>query len=133
MLISRKTDYALRCLVYLAQQPAGARVSTAEVSRRLRISRAFLAKIVQRLVGEKIVKTAKGKGGGLWLVDKGVDLAAIIALFEPDSCLNKCLSPKFNCFLAKECPIHRFLAKTQGELLAKFAKVTVGKLAQKGR
>ncbi len=65
MLFTRATEYALLALVIIAREnkPLG----TDYLSKRLDISRSFLAKILQSLAKQNILKSYKGATGGFML------------------------------------------------------------------
>ncbi len=65
MLFTRATEYALLALVIIAREnkPLG----TEYLSKRLDISRSFLAKILQSLAKQNILKSYKGATGGFML------------------------------------------------------------------
>ncbi len=65
MLFTRATEYALLALVIIAREnkPLG----TDYLSKRLNISRSFLAKILQALAKQEILKSYKGATGGFML------------------------------------------------------------------
>ncbi|BCD67875.1 Rrf2 family transcriptional regulator [Nitratiruptor sp. YY09-18] len=65
MLFTRATEYALLALVLIAKEekPLG----TDYLSKRLNISRSFLAKILQSLAKQNILKSYKGATGGFML------------------------------------------------------------------
>ena len=65
MLFTRATEYALLALVIIAKEnkPLG----TDYLSKRLAISKSFLAKILQALAKQHILKSYKGAAGGFML------------------------------------------------------------------
>ncbi len=65
MLFTRATEYALLALVIIAKEnkPLG----TDYLSKRLDISRSFLAKILQSLAKQEILRSYKGATGGFML------------------------------------------------------------------
>ena len=65
MLFTRASEYALLALVIIAREnkPLG----TDYLSKRLNISRSFLAKILQTLAKKNILKSYKGATGGFML------------------------------------------------------------------
>ncbi len=65
MLFTRASEYALLALVIIAREnkPLG----TDYLSKRLNISRSFLAKILQALAKKEILKSYKGATGGFML------------------------------------------------------------------
>jgi DNA-binding IscR family transcriptional regulator len=76
-MINRRTDYGLRCLLYLAQQSAERWVPTAEVSKRMRVSPVFLAKIFQPLAEAGVAAwQERGHTSGKKRCQPGVFVAA---------------------------------------------------------
>jgi Rrf2 family protein len=64
MKISRKADYGLLALTYLARQKEGHICYRNEIARRFRISRTVLAKILQSLRRSGILRSHLGAHGG---------------------------------------------------------------------
>jgi Rrf2 family protein len=64
MKIPRKADYGLLALTYLARQEEGHICYRNEIARRFRISKAMLAKILQRLRRSGILRSHLGARGG---------------------------------------------------------------------
>jgi Rrf2 family protein len=132
VLISREVDYALRCLVELAKRPKGEWVATGELSKSMRVSRVYLAKIFQKMAKKGMLETVKGKGGGVRLTDQNASLTDVLTALEPQFSLNKCLNKRFRCFRQDACPIHSVLEQIQRELFAKLSRYTLKRLAQGG-
>jgi Rrf2 family protein len=130
ILINRKVDYALRVLVYLSRNSG--QVTTDELSRKLHISRPFLAKILNKLSREGIVAAKKGKSGGVALRSPETSLKAIILMFDPGFAFNKCMTKGYSCFLGSKCPIHDLLCKAQHDLMSKLGSISIKNIAKKG-
>lgn len=131
-LINRKVDYALRTLVYLAKNQSGSFVSSGDLSDKLRVPRIFLAKIFQALSKRRIVKTSRGKVGGVRLIDKGVSISAIISILDPTFALNRCLRKDGRCIFKNGCSMHRLLIEANKDFHRKYGKTTLLELANKG-
>ena len=68
MRLLASTDFALRVLIYLAAEPPDIHVSVETLARELGgLSRNHLHKVVQDLVAHGLVRTVRGKGGGVQL------------------------------------------------------------------
>ncbi len=67
MRLSRKSDYAVRAVRYLATLPEGGRGSISTIAEGEAIPREFLAKILKDLTQAKILKAYKGVSGGYQL------------------------------------------------------------------
>jgi len=65
--INRQTDYAIRLILYLAQQEEGSRVSTAEVRKEMQIPPALAQRIAADLARGEFILTFPGRDGGLTL------------------------------------------------------------------
>ncbi|MFL5443060.1 MAG: RrF2 family transcriptional regulator, partial [Myxococcales bacterium] len=62
--ISRKIDYGLRAMIYLAGLPAGKVASLQDLSSTLHLPREFLAKILKVLAARGLVRSSRGAHGG---------------------------------------------------------------------
>jgi Rrf2 family nitric oxide-sensitive transcriptional repressor len=130
-MISRKTDYALRALTYLVNNQNG-RVSAAQMSGKIKVSKVFLAKIFQTLAERGFVETQRGKGGGVKLKNDKAKLSEIIFAFEPQFALNRCLMKGHTCFLEKECKLHDVFAGLQNEMFEKLGRLSISDLKERG-
>ena len=69
-MISTKGRYAIRFMIDLAEQQEGVPVPLEGIALRQEISRKFLETVVNLLIRAKLVKGARGKGGGYRLLRK---------------------------------------------------------------
>ena len=67
MQISRRVDYGLRAVIYLADQPPGKCSSIAEISKHQGVPKKFLEKIIQDLARGGLISSKKGATGGYML------------------------------------------------------------------
>lgn len=131
ILINRKVDYALRVLSLLAASDD--MVTTSDMSKTLRISRLFLAKIINELARNGVVTSRKGRHGGIVLKDPKTSLKRVIFMFDPNIAFNKCLRKGQTCFLGRQCLIHKFLEKAQNDLFLKLDSVSIDNIVLQGR
>lgn len=121
------TDYALRLLMYVAQQPD--RLCTiAEVAQAYGISEAHLMKVTHQMGVCGWIETVRGKGGGMRLAHEPetIDLGAVVRLMETDFRLVECLGETSRCVLTGNCALtgvlngalERFLEHLHGFTLA---------------
>jgi len=98
-LITRDIDYAVRALVYLADNKNEETVPVPELVDELGITRPFLRKIMQLLAKAGITRSYKGNKGGFRLIKKPEDiyLIDIIEIFQGNFSLNECLLNKDIC------------------------------------
>ncbi len=64
MHISRKADYAVRALAYLAGRPDDSLVLISEIAAAMAVPQAFLSKIMRELVDADVVLSQPGRRGG---------------------------------------------------------------------
>jgi len=77
MLLTKKSEYALLSLISIAKSDEPKNVDV--LSRELNISKSFLAKIMQNLAKDEIVKSYKGVNGG-FVLNKPYDNITILEI-----------------------------------------------------
>lgn len=111
MLVSLQADYALRVLVDVAtHQARGTAVVTREIAERQHVPRVFLTKIVAQLASHGMLRTQRGKGGGVMLgrAPENINLLEVIETFEGSLQFNQCAHDTKCCVLANGCIIRGF-------------------------
>lgn len=94
-MISKKTKYALKALMYLASQSPDEPVLISELAREERIPRKFLEAILLTLKNSGILHSKVGKGGGYSLArdPRNITIGSIVKVLEggyaPVQCLNE--------------------------------------------
>jgi len=119
MLLTKASEYAMLSLMLISKQSAPEDVDT--LSKRLNISRSFLAKVLQGLAREGILKSYKGAKGGFTLnlkpeeisIKRVIEIAEKkpIVIFECAQETNHCPSGK-----GEFCMIWPFLNKFQNKI-----------------
>ncbi|MBI5484401.1 MAG: Rrf2 family transcriptional regulator [Deltaproteobacteria bacterium] len=98
-MISKKTKYALKALMYLAGQSPDEPVLISELAREERIPRKFLEAILLTLKNSGILHSKVGKGGGYSLArePRNITIGSIVKVLEggyaPVQCLNESAAP----------------------------------------
>ena len=133
MLITRASEYAILSLILLSKADKPRDNDT--LSRELSISKSFLAKILQALAKEEILKSFKGVNGGFVLAKepKDIDMLEIItcvegktpAVFDCSSSVDDCPSDR-----AEICSIWPFLNKLQGKIDSFLAELTLADILE---
>jgi Rrf2 family transcriptional regulator, nitric oxide-sensitive transcriptional repressor len=111
MRLTKFSDYALRTLMYLATR-AGQRVTIEEISKRHRISRNHLMKIVSMLAQAGFVSAIRGKGGGLALTKPPgeISVGSVVRMTEAGSMLVECADRTTNtCTIVRTCALKQEL------------------------
>lgn len=134
-MLSKKTQYAFKALMYLAQQQKDEPILIAEISKKKKIPLKFLENILLEMKNEGILESKKGKGGGYFLAkpaDKVV-LADVMRLIDGPISLLPCVSKYFyekceNCD-EKKCGLRKVLAEVRDANLAILEHKTVADIA----
>lgn len=105
MRLAEYTDYTLRVLMYCAARP-GQLVTIRELAEHHGLSRNHLMKIVTDLGRQGVLETARGRGGGLRLLQDPATLRIgdVVRACETDFRLVECFDPGTNrCTLTPSC------------------------------
>jgi Rrf2 family protein len=135
MELTRTGDYAVRVVVELASEPAGATVRTADLGRRTGVSHAYLSKIIQALAREGLVRTQRGTRGGVALVPRpqAISLRQVVEALEGPIRLNRCLVRPGLCDRTPTCAVHPVWARIQAVLTRELDAVRIADLAGAAR
>jgi len=129
MLITRKTDYAVRCILYLAQTDEQM-ANVTEVSRRMHIPKTFLANIFQSLAKAGLVESSRGMHGGFQLAKKPADISLldIMAAIQGPSCINVCAVDSRKCKRSGVCSVHPVWSDLRKEVDRRLQEQTIARL-----
>lgn len=130
-LINRDTDYAMRALSYIAYNKNKI-VSVSEISRKLRIPRPFLRKILQILQKKSLLKSYEGRDGGFRLdvpVDK-IFLVDLIKIFQGQVKLVDCLFKKQICPDIKHCLLRDKVRHIENLVVSELKSITLASLCK---
>jgi Rrf2 family protein len=118
MQVTREGDYGIRSVLYLARQPYKKVSFVNEISEEYKIPRSFLAKILQKLVRAKIVRSYRGVKGGFSLARQARDIAVLDVLeaIEGKLSVNICVLDKKKCAFSKNCPTHYLWVNVQSKI-----------------
>ena len=107
MEITRETDYAIRCILYLSRKEESI-IMADEISRAMFIPKSFLAKILQKLTKAGVVKSFRGVKGGFRLAKnpKQISLLDIIEAIEGPAAMNRCALDASLCNFSGTCTVH---------------------------
>lgn len=135
MQFSRETDYAVRCIYYLARVPDRV-AGIEEIARSMRIPRAFLAKILQKLTRAGLVRSKRGARGGFALAraPRAIRIYDIFSLTEgPAATQNHCAVSKEICGLESFCALHPFWVKMRRDFARLLRTSSAAELGAVGR
>ncbi|MBF0506692.1 MAG: Rrf2 family transcriptional regulator [Nitrospirae bacterium] len=107
MEITRETDYAIRCVLYLCEKREEITMID-EIAREMEVPRSFLAKILQKLARASLVKSFRGVKGGFQLArpPARISLLDVVEAIEGEVAMNLCALDQALCGRSKYCPVH---------------------------
>jgi Rrf2 family protein len=128
MIFTKSTAYALQALIELSKSKKPIDVAT--LSNLTNLPRPFLAKLLQNLSKNGIVKSFKGINGGFLLAKdpKEITITEIFkALEDKDSFVFYCSSSKEKCTRDRNdiCSLWPFFSKLEGEISKVLDKYTL--------
>ncbi len=132
MQLTREADYGIRSVLYLSRQPFKKVSFVNEISEEYKIPRSFLAKILQKLVKAKIVRSYRGVKGGFSLARPSRDISVLEVLeaIEGKLALNICVSDKKKCTFSKHCPSHILWMNVQTRVVDTLKKANFDELSR---
>jgi Rrf2 family protein len=137
-MLSQKTKYALKALLYLAEQDANHISKTIEIADAASIPKKFLEQILLDLKRGHFVGSKQGKFGGYYILKSKNDitLADIHRLFDGAIALLPCASLNFyercsDCVDESECLLRHGLITIREETLKAMQGITIASLVKK--
>lgn len=118
MYITQYTDYALRILLFSASNPDRL-INIAEVAQAFDISKSHLTKVAAQLTRSGVLKSVRGKGGGLCLgqAAAAINVGAVVRLMEPLA-LVECYGQDNHCVISPHCRLAGVLQQALQAFLA---------------
>jgi Rrf2 family protein len=107
--LSQTVEYALRAMVYLAQQGRGPH-PTEVVARATHVPAAYLAKVLQSLTQAGLVRSQRGVGGGVTLAKRAdeVTMLQVVNAVDPIHRIKTC-PLGLAAHGVRLCPLHKRL------------------------
>lgn len=118
MRLTRRGDYALRCILDLARLAPGELARSSHIAHRQHIPPKFLPQIVSDLAHAGIAETVRGAAGGVRLARAAseISVAQVIEAVDGECSLNECTASAGECALAGSCALRQVWARAQGAL-----------------
>lgn len=129
MLVTRKTDYAVRCVLYLARENDMI-ANVTEVSRNIHIPKTFLAKIFQKLAKAGLVESIRGMNGGFRLAKKPSDISLldVMTAIQGPVGINVCAVNSKRCNKSSTCSVHPVWVELRKEVNQRLQGQTIARL-----
>lgn len=133
MKLTRGGEYAIRGVLYLAQQNDGKVSMLSAIAKAQDVPPRFLAKIFQALAKAGVVKSHRGAKGGFSLARPASEVTVrdVIEAVEGPVYLNVCLVGPGECTRDTICPVHSVWEEAQEKMMSVLAKASFAELAKK--
>lgn len=131
--ISRKIEYGLRAMLYLASQPSGALVPFREIAARMSVPQDFMAKILKKLCKEKLATSTRGSQGGYALArpPSEITFLDVIEAMEGKVQVNLCAAHSNACSMGTDCTMTEVWQLGQQRMLEVFRHARLDRLAMR--
>lgn len=127
MQLTQFTDYSLRTLIYIAIRKDKT-CTISEIAESYNISRNHLMKVVHRLSQLGVLKTLRGKGGGLLLnaPPEQLNLGELVQKLEPNFFIVECFdAANGKCVIAPVCQLKKILCEATNNFIQTLQKYTL--------
>ena len=135
MKLTRQSNYAVRALIYCAvNDPSLSRVT--DIARAHGISELFLFKLIKPLVENGLIRTVRGRHGGIKLGRPAADITLldVIRLTEDNFAMAECFEGgDVTCPLVDNCDVNAALREALGAFFEVLDSKTIADLAGKRR
>lgn len=126
--LSRKSDYALRAVIYLARLAPERFGRVSEIARAKDIPQAFLAQILPLLANQGVVRSQQGARGGYALAQppQEISFLSVIESVEGPLRLNKCVDGEHDeCTIGENCEMVQVWNEAQDRMVGYLDSVTM--------
>ena len=133
VIFSKKCEYGMQAILYLAAKEKGALVSAEEISKVLKIPREFISKILQSLKESGLINSSKGKSGGFSLAKSSsrIKLIDIVAAIDGLELFDDCVLGFPECSPTHPCPVHDTWGTLRTQAYDMLNSETIDKLKEK--
>ncbi len=131
MAVSQTAEYALRAVVWLAQNP-GVPQTTQQLATGTQVSVSYLPKVLQPLGRVGILTSQRGINGGYTLErdPEGLSLLEVVTCVDPIQRITSC-PLKIAGHGGTLCPLHRELDCAVADVERRFGETTIANLLRK--
>ena len=130
MMYSRSVEYAFRALTYLARQPKGSQKLARQIARSERVPAFFLAKTLQQLARNVVLRSEKGPTGGFALDRPAgkITMMEVIEVLDGTETYDRCIVGLRECNDQALCPVHDSFKSLRERLKGYLSRTTVAQL-----
>lgn len=133
VIFSKKCEYGMQAVLYLAAQESGSVVPAEKISQVLKIPREFISKILQSLRESGIISSSKGKAGGFSLAKhpNEIKLIDVVAAIDGLEMFDSCVLGFPECSPDTPCPVHNIWGPLRDQAYQMLTSETLDMLKDK--
>jgi Rrf2 family protein len=130
--LTKKADYGLMALKYLAEHPDEASLSAKDIAEAYHIPPQLLAKILQKLAREGLLRSHAGMNGGYTLSRKpqNITVFEVIRIIDGPLFITSCVTVSGICDLTSSCTIKEPLARVNDTISDVLKKIRISDLVE---
>ena len=130
--LTKKADYGLMALKYLAEHPESAALSAKDVADAYGIPAQLLAKILQQLTKSGLLRSHAGMNGGYALARDAREISAyeVIHAIDGPFFITSCTKGKTGCELTSNCTIKEPLARVNETIAGVLKSISIQDLTE---
>lgn len=127
MQLNLTTDYAIRIIIYLAQQDEV--TNSSQIAQAVCISQKYIVNTIHKLKSAGLIVAYPGMNGGYKLGRRPSEISMrdVIFAMEGTTKINRCLEKDTycSCFSTDTCPVRRFYVNIQKAVENQLEKTTI--------
>jgi len=130
--LTKKADYGLMALKFLAEHPETAALSAKDVADAYGIPAQLLAKILQRLTKSGLLRSSAGMNGGYALdrAARSISAYEVILSIDGPFFITSCTKGKTGCELESNCTIKEPLARVNETIAGVLKSISIQDLTE---
>ncbi|MFT4113266.1 RrF2 family transcriptional regulator [Silvibacterium sp.] len=116
--LTKKADYGLMALKFIAEHEDAVSLSAKDIAEAYHIPPQLLAKILQKLTREGLLRSHAGMNGGYTLSRRATDITAfeVIRAIDGPLFITSCVTDSGSCDLTSSCTIKEPLARVNDSI-----------------
>jgi len=127
---TRRTDYGIRALVYLAEHEGGLS-KAADIAKAMKIPQGFLHQVLQELQRASLVTSRPSRHGGYALARPGAEISVLEAIEALEGPIkgDECAMRGGPCHWDNVCALHWVWSSAKQALADRLATATIAQVA----
>jgi Rrf2 family protein len=130
--LTKKADYGLMALKFLAEHPDTPSLSAKDIAEAYHIPPQLLAKILQRLTKEGLLRSHAGMNGGYALSKNAREISAfeVIRAIDGPLFITSCITVHGSCDLTDSCTIKEPLRRVNDSISDVLKNIKIADLVE---